>query len=225
MTVNTGNNTAATSQIANSIATAAKKKGPNDLDVNDFLTLMTTQLKNQDPMKPLDSTEFVSQLAQFGTVSGIQSMQSNISALADALRSSQTLSGATLIGRDVLAPASSYTLGSAGSMVGALDLTAGTSNIQVAVKDASGQVVRHIQVPQGNGLTTFTWDGTTDAGERAAPGTYDVNVTADNAGTNGTLQPLLAAQVDSVSVDTNGALTLNTATLGPIALNDVRQVF
>ena len=79
-------------------ATAQSKKSATTLDINDFLTLMSTQLNNQDPLKPLDSTAFVAQLAQFGTVSGIQSMQASLATLSDSLRASQALSGATLVG-------------------------------------------------------------------------------------------------------------------------------
>ena len=88
---------------------AVEAKTANTLDINDFLTLMTAQLNNQDPLKPLDSTAFVAQLAQFGTVSGIQSMQNSLATLSDSLRSSQALSGATLVGHHILAPASTAT--------------------------------------------------------------------------------------------------------------------
>ena len=90
-------------------ASAAKRKTANTLDITDFLRLMTTQLKNQDPLKPLDSTEFVAQLAQFGTVSGIQGMADTLGTLSTALRSSQALSGASLVGHQVLAQGTSAT--------------------------------------------------------------------------------------------------------------------
>ena len=96
---------AAQSQAA--LAAAQSKKSANNLGIDEFLTLMTTQLKNQDPMKPLDGTAFIAQLAQFGAVSGIQEMQGSIESLAASLRSTQTLNGATLVGREVLAPADS----------------------------------------------------------------------------------------------------------------------
>src|SRR5262245_2813270 len=84
------------------LASAQTKKSANNLGIDDFLTLMTAQLKNQDPMKPLEGTEFVSQLAQFGSVSGIQSMQKSIESLASSLRSQQVMNGTTLVGHDVL---------------------------------------------------------------------------------------------------------------------------
>jgi flagellar basal-body rod modification protein FlgD len=224
MTINTDTNTSATSTIANGVATAAKKSA-NQLGVSDFLTLMTTQLKNQDPLKPLDSTDFVAQLAQFGTVSGIQAMQTNISQLSDALRSSQALGGATLVGHDVLAPAADFQLGTTDTVSGALDLPQGTTSVDLTVEDTAGQVIRHIQMPAGSGLTQFSWDGLADSGERAAVGTYTIKANASVAGQQGSLDPMLVSRVNSVTLDSSGVgLTLNTSTLGSIALSDVRQV-
>lgn len=74
-------------QTQAALAAAQAKKSASNLGIDDFLTLMTTQLKNQDPMKPLEGTEFVAQLAQFGTVSGIQQMQGSVETLASSLRS------------------------------------------------------------------------------------------------------------------------------------------
>src|SRR5262249_11048390 len=75
------------------------------LGQNEFLKLMMAQLKNQDPTKPLDPTQFVGQLAQFSTVTGIQNMQSSIDTLVSSMRSTQALNGASLVGHNVLAPA------------------------------------------------------------------------------------------------------------------------
>jgi len=123
-------------------ASKTKHKTTADLDVNDFLTLMTTQLKNQDPLKPMDSTAFVGQLAQFGTVSGIQSMQTSLGTLSDSLRASQTLSGTSLVGHDVLAPGTKAILGSSDTVQGAFDVPENAVNLKVTITDASGQTVR-----------------------------------------------------------------------------------
>ena len=89
-------------------AAEAQQKKDQTLGIDSFLTLMTAQLKNQDPLKPLEGTEFISQLATFGTVSGVQSMQTSLETLAASLRSTQTLNGSTMIGRDILASADSF---------------------------------------------------------------------------------------------------------------------
>src|SRR3954467_11892128 len=89
---------AAAAQAAND---ANKKK--TELNQGDFLTLMITQLKNQDPFKPLDPAQYVGQLAQFSSVSGLADVNKNISSLSDSLRCNQGLDGAALIGRTVIA--------------------------------------------------------------------------------------------------------------------------
>src|SRR3954451_17623249 len=89
----------ATGQTANA---ANSKK--TELDQKDFLQLMVAQLKNQDPFKPLDPSQYVGQLAQFSSVSGLASMNTQISSLTNSLRGNQVLDGASLIGRTVIAP-------------------------------------------------------------------------------------------------------------------------
>src|SRR5690349_10981957 len=112
---------AAQTQAARDAATT-KKKNPNELGIEQFLTLMTAQLKNQDPMKPLEGTEFISQLATFGTVSGVQGMQTSLETLATSLRSTQTLNGATMIGRDIIASADSFDHTQGGTVSGQIDV-------------------------------------------------------------------------------------------------------
>lgn len=203
----------------------ASKKSATDLGIDDFLALMTAQLKNQDPMKPLDSTEFVAQLAQFGTVSGVQEMQNSLGALTESLRSAQALQGTSLVGHDVLAAADTATVVSGESVRGALEIPTGTSSIKLTVSDSSGQVVRHITVPANAGLREFVWDGLDDRGEPAAGGTYEFTAVASIGGTNESLQPYLASRVASVTIDAAGTgLTLNTNSLGALALSDVRRV-
>src|SRR5688500_14063521 len=112
-------------QTQASLAAAQTKKSANNLGIDEFLTLMTTQLKNQDPMKPLEGTEFIAQLAQFGAVSGIQQMQTSMETLAASLRSTQALNGATLVGREVLAPSSAINHAEGSSTSGEIEVPAG----------------------------------------------------------------------------------------------------
>src|SRR6188768_3696602 len=94
---------------SSSQTSGTKKK--DQLGQNEFLQLMLAQLKNQDPFKAMDPSQFLGQLAQFGTVSGIQEMQGSLSTLSDSLRSSQVLGGTSLVGHYVLADASEAVLG------------------------------------------------------------------------------------------------------------------
>jgi flagellar basal-body rod modification protein FlgD len=206
-------------------ASEAQQKKDQTLGIDAFLTLMTAQLKNQDPLKPLEGTEFISQLAQFGTVSGVQSMQTSLETLASSLRSTQTLNGATMIGRDILASADSFDHTQGGTVSGQIDVPAGTSSLQLRITDSSGAVVREIQLETAEGTQNFTWDGLRNDGTQAESDTYDIEAVATVSGETGSLEVLMAGRVSSVSLDATGTnLTLNTAALGQVAMADVRRV-
>jgi len=205
-------------------AASMVNKGPATLGVSDFLTLMTTQLKNQDPFKPLDGTEMVSQLAQFGTVSGVQQMNTTLGALSESLRSSQALSGASMVGHEILAPATAANYyGQA--LGGAVQVADGASSVSMTITDSNGQVVRHLTIATASGQQPFSWDGLTDSGGKAANGNYKIEAVANVGGASVALPVAVAARVGSVSIDKAGTgLTLNTMELGAVALSDVQQI-
>lgn len=212
-------------QTQAALAAAQAKKSANNLGVEDFLMLMTAQLKNQDPMKPLEGTEFVAQLAQFGTVSGIQQMQGSVESLASSLRSTQVLNGTSLVGHDVLAAAESFTLTEGVGVAGEVDVPPGAATLQIRITDSSGALVREITTEPGSGVNSFIWDGLRDDGTAAASGEYDIEAIAANGDINASLEVLMAGRVSSVTIDSQGTgMTLNTGALGAIAMNNVRRV-
>src|SRR4029453_14258568 len=156
------NGTAAAGSASQSGGT--KKK--DQLGQNEFLQLMLAQLKNQDPFKAMDRSQFLGQLAQFGTVTGIQDMQAAFTSLSDAMRSSQVLDGASMVGRDVLVPSDTVTLHADGTVKGSIGL-------QVNNRGGAGALVRRMTLPTDSGTHEFTWDGLRDDGTRAAAGDYD----------------------------------------------------
>ncbi|MGE0115393.1 MAG: flagellar hook assembly protein FlgD [Steroidobacteraceae bacterium] len=200
-------------------------KSMSSLGINDFITLMTTQLKYQDPTNPQDSTAFVAQLAQFSSVSGIQEMNTSISSLLDQMRSSQAVNATALVGHGVLVQADTVALAGGSQLSGEINTPTGTSNINVVVSDGSGQVVRHLTVPVTTGTSAFTWDGLDDAGKRVDSGNYKLTAIANVYGTSTSVATALNTRVDSVSINpTDNSLVLNTSGLGSINLSDVRRV-
>jgi flagellar basal-body rod modification protein FlgD len=189
-----------------------------------FMQLMIAQLRNQDPTKPVDPSQFLGQLAQFGTVSGIQDMQNSLSTLSDSLRSSQLLGGTSLVGHEVLAVADTARLGAAGGIGGAIEIPEGTNAAVVVVTDASGQLVRRLPLSTQQGMAEFQWDGNTDLGDRAPAGNYAITALANVGGFDEQLETQIASRVGSVTLDpaTNN-LTVNTD-IGPIPLSRVRRV-
>lgn len=207
-----------------SAATAAAAQRET-LGQKDFLELMMTQFRFQDPFKPVDSTQFLGQLAQFSTVNGIDGMQTSLANLVDSFRSEQMLAGATLVGRDVLVPSTSATLGAEGEVTGAVDVPEGTQQVVVAVKDAAGQLVRRVTVAADAGLQDFTWDGALEDGSRAPPGTYSLQAVGVSGGSSSSLGLLLNDRVGSVTLDpATQNLVLNTATQGNVSLSVVRRI-
>ena len=199
-----------------------KKK--DQLGQAEFLELMIAQLKNQDPFKAMDPSQFLGQLAQFGTVSGISEMKEAFGTLSDAMRSSQVLDGATMVGREVLLPSDQVLLHAEGSVKGAIDVPTGTNALQVNIRDANGTLVRSLPLPTSSGLQEFSWDGVADNGTRAPAGEYTFEAVANVAGKSGSLEMLMAGRVNSVTIDAATGLTLNTSNLGSRSLGDVRRV-
>jgi flagellar basal-body rod modification protein FlgD len=214
------------SATATAARTTTGAAARNELNQDSFLKLMIAQLKNQDPFKPLDPTEYVGQLAQFSTVSGLQAIQTSISGLTESMRGNQVLDGASLVGRSVLAEGDIVRLGADGSGGrGLVEVPAGVSVVQLVVSDRAGQAVRVMPLDAAAGTQEFRWDGLTSAGEIAAPGAYRVNVLARIDGQVTSLPTQVAAQVTSVSIDAaTNALTLNTNTLGALPLASVRRI-
>jgi flagellar basal-body rod modification protein FlgD len=211
-------------KASDTTAAAAAAASISALSVNDFLTLMTAQLKNQDPTQPLDPSTFVTQLAQFGTVSGIDSMQSSLSTLSSTLLANQALSSASLVGHSVLTQASStqYTAGQ--SMAGAVQAPAGASSIVVNITNSGGMLVQQIKLGASSGMSSFTWNGSTLSGAAAPSGSYSVQALANVNGSAVGAQTYLAGTVSSVSLNSGSGVTVNTPQLGPIALANIEQV-
>lgn len=191
---------------------------------DEFLKMMLAQLKNQDPLKPLEPSQFLGQLAQFSTVTGIQAMQQSLASLNATLGSASLMEGASLVGRDVLSAGSTVRLGAAGGVGGAVVAPPGASAVQIAIRDLSGALVRRFEVPADGGLVDFHWDGVDELGERAAPGLYSIEAIGVVGGSGQSLEVLLQQRVNSVTIDgAAGGLVLNTSS-GPVPLDRVRRV-
>mgnify|MGYP001557121182 CR=1 FL=1 len=217
---------AAAASAASSSGSSASGIAAPQLSENDFLSLLVAQMQDQDPTQPADPTQFVSQLASFSEVSGMDSMQSSMSNLASSMLASQVASGTSLIGQEVIASTPTAALASGGSVTGAVNVPSGATSLQVQVTDANGNPVSSFAVspPSGGGGTTFTWNGQTQSGAAAAAGIYTFAVTANGGGSSTSLTPMFASTVNSVSVDpSTQALTLNT-NAGSLPLSSVVQV-
>lgn len=193
----------------------------------DFLHLMTEQLKNQDPLKPLDNNQFLGQLAQFSTVQGIEGMQGAMAAMASVMESDQTLRAAALVGHDALVELDSVPLAEGAGLRGEVAAPS-AGPVTFDVVDASGTRVRRMTIDATSaGATRFEWDGRDEAGNVAPAGTYTFRAVAGAGDPSAVDADLLAvrasARVDSVSIEPNG-LFLNLAGMGSFPLSAIHRI-
>lgn len=212
--------------ISNASTAQAAESSKDKLGQKDFLRLMVAQLKNQDPLKPMENGDFLGQMAQFSSVTGLQDLQASFNQLAGVMQSNQALQASALVGRSALVPGNAAVLASGQTISGAVDLPASTSDVALAVTDQAGKVVRLMNMgPQASGLASFQWDGKTDAGELASAGRYNIVANAMLDGKVQAVDTLVAARVESVTLRRGGQeSTLNLAGLGSLEMSKVRQI-
>lgn len=206
--------------------TTEPAKDNTQLQLEDFLELMVTELTHQDPFDPMDNSELATQISQFAAVSGIDELNNSFTGLSDSLLSDQALQASNLVGRDVLVPLNSGYLAAGGSIDGVVGLNSSASYVTVRVSNSSGELVKEINLGnQPKGETHFSWNGLDENGEAAPPGQY--SITAEATVDGETLAPytLIEARVDSVSIGAPGQeMALNLQGLGPISFNDVAEI-
>ena len=198
-------------------------KKSDSLGQADFLRLMTEQLQHQDPLNPMQNSEFLGQLAQFSTVQGIQGLQTSLDGLGTSLATDQMLRGASLVGRTVLVPSAKMALEGEGSVKGVVAAPdAGTVTFDIT--DANGHSVRKITVTaEKAGEVAFEWDGKDADGNRLAAGTYGVTATMGSGEAKQDLSTYVESRVDSVTVGSDGVF-LDLAGLGTAPLDYVLRI-
>jgi len=192
---------------------------------NQFMTLLISQMQNQDPLNPMDNSQMTSQLAQLSTVSGIDTLNTTLQSLMSSYQSSQTLQATSMIGHSVLTAGNTMTLASGTAAFG-VNVTTASGDVSVAVQNSAGQTVATMDLgSQPVGVVPLAWDGTTSTGTTAPDGNYTFKVTATTSGqTVDSATGLTYGQISSVSTGSSGVL-LNVANVGQISLADVVQVF
>ena len=191
---------------------------------NNFMTLLVTQMQNQDPLNPMDNSQVTSQMAQLSTVSGIGQMNSTLSSLVSSLQASQSMQAANLIGKSVVVPGNAITLSSGAGQFG-VQLSQAASNVQAVISDSSGNVVDTMNLGSlAAGAQAINWDGKTTAGTTAPDGQYTFTVTAANGSSSVAATALSVGQVSSVSNSATAGTQLNFSNLAPTSYSNVLQI-
>jgi flagellar basal-body rod modification protein FlgD len=223
----TGTNGTAGTGTTGSSSTSSSSANGVTLGGTDFLTLMLTQLQNQDPTSPVDSNEFLSQLASLSEVQGINQLNTSFSALSSSLVSSQALQASSLLGHQALVASSTASLGTAGGTVsGAVSVPQTSSSVVLNITNSAGVLVQSINLgAQSAGLANFTWNGQTSSGAAAPAGSYTLSAQVAGASGGTSVATLVSGTVDSVTMGSGTTgLTLNIAGLGSVPFSSVQQI-
>ncbi|MBU0622667.1 MAG: flagellar hook assembly protein FlgD [Gammaproteobacteria bacterium] len=188
-----------------------------------FLRLLVTQMKNQDPLNPLDNAQVTSQMAQLSTVTGIEKLNATVAALSSSMMSAQSMQAAAMIDRIALVPGKQIELLD-GKSNAAVELDQPADRVTVSIKDKDGNLVRTLELgEQEEGVVDFVWDGKDNNDVAADNGSYTFSATAILDGEKSTPTTLSYGLVGSVSLTSAGPL-LGMGTLGELGLDVVRRI-
>lgn len=206
--------------------TDAGAEAANELGQSDFLDLMLAQLRNQDPLNPMEGDQFLGQLAQFATVNGVQSIETAMEGLSSTMGSARALQASSLVGRSVLMPSDTGLLGEESELRGEVSAAPGTAGVTLEVRGSNGQLLNTLDLAvDAEGKAPYRWDGTTFDDQRVPPGLYHLSasVPADAAASSPEVRVL--ADVQSVTLGRGSEeVTLNLAGLGTLSLGDILEI-
>lgn len=209
MAVSSVSNTAANDLAAQASSTA----GASDR----FLKLLVAQMKNQDPLNPMDNAQVTSQMAQIQTVSGIEKLNGTVAGLTSQFVQMQALQGASLVGRDVIVPGNQLDIRE-GVGQGGFELSSAADAVKVEILSPSGQVVHTMQLgAQSAGMHSFDWDAGTATNDSA----LRFRVTSTLGGSTTSATALMRDTVDAVTTSGTG-FSLELARSGSVGYADVK---
>ncbi|MGB1197889.1 MAG: flagellar hook assembly protein FlgD [Thalassotalea sp.] len=192
----------------------------------DFFALMTQELAHQDPTKPVDNNEMISQMTAFSTTDGIQVLNDQFTDFASSMSSSQALQASSLVGRSVLVNDNVFGMNEGDSIKGKLVTDESASNVKIYVENTAGEIIQ--TVPVGDvpaGESVFTWDGMASDGNPAAAGAYRFRIAGLVDGKASELSAMTYRKVDSVTLaGAGGQILLNLNGGTSMALTDVVEV-
>jgi len=191
----------------------------------DFLMLLTTQLQNQDPSKPMDPTSFVTDLTQMSQLEATTTTNQSILAMATSFQNMQTMQGASLIGKNVQVTGEDFSHVQGQDSQFRLNTDIPLSDVKVVISDEDG-IVKEISVSSlPSGEKIIDWDGLDDVGANRPSGIYSLTAYGTDAdGELKSVDTVVASRVNSVGISSDGNMTLTLATGERVAMDTVREI-
>jgi len=212
-----------TSATSTSTTTSSSSSSLSSVTSDDFLQLFVAQLKAQDPLNPMDSSQFTSQLAQFSSLEQLTNLNASMSDLLASQTSLQNTLATDLIGKTVVYAGDTATLDGTATM--AYSLASGADSETISIYDSTGALVRTDTLSaQSSGYNSYTWDGKDQSGNDLAAGSYTFSVSAtDSSGNAVSATTLSSGSVTGVGFS-NGTTYLSIDGTTAIALGDVLEI-
>jgi len=201
-----------------------KPASKDNLGQSDFLKLMTTQLQNQDPFAPMENAEFIAQMAQFSTVTGITEMGASLKGIAEQLGEFRIATAANLLGSSVMIPGNYARPDESGEIHGMLDLPSASGATSLTFSNAAGDLLHTMQLgAQPSGLVGFEWSdvpqSVLDSGEAVR-----IEAFADMGKGMESLTPSIFAEILAASTgDAVNGVMLDVRDYGEVRAADVKK--
>lgn len=166
----------------NSNTNTAISSNDSVMGKDDFMNLLVAQLQNQDPLNPMDSTAFTSQLAEFSSLEQLSNVNENLEYLQMYQSSINNAQAVSFIGKNIDALGNSIQLESSGNEEIHFELSQNSSAVYINIYNATGDLVKNIENgPMGEGKQSVEWDGTDNGGNTLSQGIYKFEVMAADA--------------------------------------------
>lgn len=211
----------------NRFAPDPTESGRDELGQAEFMELMMTQIRQQDPFEPTDNGDFIAQMAQFSTVSGIGDMQASLDRMATSFGAQQTLEASNLVGRDVLVAGDVLGFDGAAPIDGRYVLERPAASVTLLVQDASGALVTRKELGAAStGRHDFAWTGRNEGGDTLPAGDYRVTIVSGAEDGTGDVpaETLLQRRVEAVEFGAGGAVLMHTDAGETLGLDTLREI-
>ena len=214
------------STMNSSTTTAESTASASDELQDQFLTLLTTELQNQDPTDPMDNSEMVTQLAQISTISSIEDVTTTLEGISSQISASETLQASALVGNGVLVDGNTIQVASGAATTFGVTLASDADSVTVTIKDSSGTVVRTLdEGGMSAGTQSRSWDGLQDDGTTAADGAYTFSISATTDDVAVASTALKYALVTGVTTDSSNEVALDLGGVNEnVGLSDISLV-
>jgi flagellar basal-body rod modification protein FlgD len=209
-----------------SAADNARKLQRTQMGPDDFMTLFLTQLKMQDPLKPMDNTAMLQQMAELGQLSSSKELNATIKSMNVNMGKTQIMAASQLVNRHAQFPSGVSPLVDGDGMGGSVVLGQPVSDVTITIKDKTDHVLKTIKLPaSGTGVVDFHWDGLDDSGNKVAPDFYNISASATVDGKQVAVPTAGTFKINSVALNPNtGEVILNVEGLGGMSMNNLIKI-